>query len=259
MIPCQDRSRYGRRVRDATEEALTIDALARETGMTARNIRAHQSRGLLPPPALRGRTGIYGPEHVARVRAIQELQGQGFNLEAIRRVLERVPAGADAALVDFVGAVSAPFTDETPEIVPAAEMAARWGDELTPDVVKRVRALDLSRPVADGAAWEVRSPRLERAARELAGLGVPLSDALDVLAALRAHAQAVAEAYAELFLEQVWRPFAAAGEPAEDLPRVREALDRLRPLAAESLLAVFGLVMTETVERALAREMDLER
>ena len=34
-----------------TAVELTIDELAHETGMTARNIRAHQSRGLLPPPA----------------------------------------------------------------------------------------------------------------------------------------------------------------------------------------------------------------
>ena len=48
---------------------LTIDELARKIGMTVRNVRAHQSRGLLPPPTLRGRTGYYGKEHVARLEA----------------------------------------------------------------------------------------------------------------------------------------------------------------------------------------------
>ena len=43
------------------DEQLTIDQLAQRTGMTVRNIRAHQSRGLLPPPAVRARTGYYGP------------------------------------------------------------------------------------------------------------------------------------------------------------------------------------------------------
>ena len=52
--------------------------------MTVRNIRAYQSRGLLPPPELRGRTGYYGAEHVARIELIRELQSEGFNLEAIR-------------------------------------------------------------------------------------------------------------------------------------------------------------------------------
>ena len=50
---------------------LTIDKLAQQTGMTVRNIRAHQSRGLLPPPDVRGRTGYYGDEHVARIREVQ--------------------------------------------------------------------------------------------------------------------------------------------------------------------------------------------
>jgi DNA-binding transcriptional MerR regulator len=68
-------------VSDVTELALTIDELAQRTGMTVRNIRAHQSRGLLPPPEVRGRTGYYGAEHVARIELIRELQADGFNLE----------------------------------------------------------------------------------------------------------------------------------------------------------------------------------
>jgi hypothetical protein len=39
---------------------LTIDELAQRTGMTVRNIRAHQSRGLLPPPEVRGARGTTG-------------------------------------------------------------------------------------------------------------------------------------------------------------------------------------------------------
>ncbi len=38
---------------------MTIRELAERTGMTVRNIRAHQTRGLLPPPVVRGRTGYY--------------------------------------------------------------------------------------------------------------------------------------------------------------------------------------------------------
>ena len=47
--------------RASAELELTIEQLAHETGMTVRNIRAHQSRGLLPPPEVRSRTGYYGP------------------------------------------------------------------------------------------------------------------------------------------------------------------------------------------------------
>src|SRR4051794_27481490 len=64
----------------AADQALTIDQLAQRTGMTVRNIRAHQSRGLLPPPEVRGRTGYYGEDHITRIELIQDLQADGFNL-----------------------------------------------------------------------------------------------------------------------------------------------------------------------------------
>jgi hypothetical protein len=79
--------------------------------------------------------------------------------------------------------------------------------------------------------------------------------ALDVVEELRRHAQAVARAYVRLFLDHVWRPFEEAGSPEAEWPRVSEAFERLRPLASESLLAIFQLTMTETVERTLEREL----
>src|SRR5205809_3380886 len=105
----------------STQADLTIDELARRTGMTARNIRAHQSRGLLPPPEVRGRTGYYGPEHLARVELIRELQTEGFNLEAIRRLLEGAGGRSDEIL-RFTRAIREPFEDEQPEIVTLKEL-----------------------------------------------------------------------------------------------------------------------------------------
>src|SRR6478672_10954549 len=77
------------------EASMTIDELARRSGMTVRNIRAHQSRGLVPPPEVRGRTGYYGDDHVGRVELIQALQADGFNLESIRKLLDT--AGGSSA------------------------------------------------------------------------------------------------------------------------------------------------------------------
>ena len=55
-------------------EKLTIDELARAAGTTSRNVRAHQSRGLLPPPEIRGRIGYYDQDHVTRLKLIAHLQ-----------------------------------------------------------------------------------------------------------------------------------------------------------------------------------------
>src|SRR3977135_1028878 len=61
---------------------LTSEQLAAEVGMSVRNIRNHHSRGLLPAPEVRARVGYYGPDHVARLRLILDLQADGFNLAA---------------------------------------------------------------------------------------------------------------------------------------------------------------------------------
>ena len=242
-------------VTEVTEEALlTIDELAQRTGMTARNIRAHQSRGLLPPPEVRGRTGYYGDQHVARLELIRELQDEGFNLEAIRRLLESA-GGSPAEVLRFTQAVRSSFEEEEPEIVTVEELLADWGPEADPALLRRAVKVGLLRPLGDDR-FEQRSPRLARAGQELARQGVPPERALEVTAALRRHADGVARAFVELYLDAVWRPFQEAGRPEDQWPDVREALERLRPLAADSLLAMFGLVMTERVEETFGREVE---
>src|SRR3954453_3925763 len=249
---------------------LTIDQLAQKTGMTVRNLRAHQSRGLLPPPDVRGRTGYYGPEHAARVELIKELQADGFNLEAIRRRLQDGggPPAATRRLTENAGGSTeeglrltrtarAAFDVEEPEISTIAELAEQWGDAGSPQLLERAVSLGLMRLLGDGRVEE-RSPRLGRAGAELARLGIPTERSLDVLESLRRHADGGASTYVDLFLEQVWHPFDAAGRPAERWPEVLDALERLRPLAAESLLAMFQLAMTEHVDAAVGEQLALQ-
>ncbi|HYF28424.1 MAG TPA: MerR family transcriptional regulator [Baekduia sp.] len=236
------------------EEAMTIDELAREVGMTVRNVRAHQSRGLLPPPDIRGRTGYYNREHVVRLEMVKDLQAEGFNLEAIRRILEATPGGGAARMLDFTRAVAEPFGDEEPEVRDAEAFLKRWGEQLTDDLVAKLTRQGFIRPLADGRV-ELPSPRLNRVATELADLGIPFDAVVDVAGTLRKHADAIAKAYVRVFVEHVWRPFQEAGEPTERWPEVREALERIRPLATESVVGAFQVAMTEAVERALEREL----
>jgi DNA-binding transcriptional MerR regulator len=238
------------------EAELTIDELAQRTGMTVRNLRAHQSRGLLPPPDVRGRTGYYGPEHTARVELIKELQADGFNLEAIRRLIENA-GGSTAEVLRFTRTARAAFDDEEPEVSTLADLAEQWGDAGSPELLERAVSLGLLRPLGDGRVEE-RSPRLGRAGAELSRLGIPTDRALDVLESLRHHADGVARTYVDLFLDQVWRPFDAAGRPPERWPEVLDALERLRPLAAESLLAMFQLAMTDHVDEAVGAQLALQ-
>jgi DNA-binding transcriptional MerR regulator len=242
-------------VTDVTQpDLLTIDELAAQVGMTVRNVRAHQSRGLLPPPEIQGRTGYYGPEHAVRLELVKDLQAEGFNLEAIKRIVERTPGSSSAAVLDFTRALAQPFTDEPTEIVDVAHFTERWGRQALLEALERAQRLGFVRSLGNGRL-ELLSPRLEAASRELADLGVPFDVALDLTETLKRHSEAIAKAYVRLFLDHIWRPFQESGEPDEHWPEVRDAFDRLRPLAGESLVAVFGLAMTAAVERALEREL----
>ena len=69
------------------ELRLTLGELAEAAGMTVRNVRNHQARGLLAPPSLVARTGYYGEEHLERLKLIRAMQAEGFNLEAIACLL----------------------------------------------------------------------------------------------------------------------------------------------------------------------------
>ena len=240
----------------AGEASMTIDELARRTGMTVRNIRAHQSRGLVPPPQVRGRTGYYGEEHLARIELIKELQGDGFNLEAIRRLLEGA-GGSSSEVLNFSRALRAPFEDEEPEILDAEEMAERWGSPTDPALLERAEKLGMMRALGEGR-YEILSPRLQRAGVELAALGIPAEKSLEIGEKVRRQARGVARVFVEVFLENVWKPFNRAGRPEEDWPKVREALEHLRPLASEALLAIFQQVMSEAVEEAAGREIRQE-
>src|SRR5918998_4210195 len=105
---------------------LTIEGLSQETGLSVRNLRSHHARGLLPPPEVRGRVGYYGPEHVERIRLIQELQGEGMKLEGIKRLLDESSATSEG-LLRVKHAAEAFGEEEASEVVTAAELGERFG------------------------------------------------------------------------------------------------------------------------------------
>ena len=237
----------------AADGEMTIRELAERTGMTVRNIRAHQTRGLLPPPVVRGRTGYYNEEHVVRIELTREMQADGLNLEAIRRVLESGD-GSATAISDFTRQLRAPFEDEAPEIVESGEIAGLWGEGANPERRERAERLGIIRNLPDGRI-EVISPSMLKAAAELAGLGIGPEAALTVAEKLKRHADGSARTFVQLFSTELWGPFEEAGHPEQDWQRMSDALERLRPLAAGTVLAMFKIAMSEAVEKESQRTL----
>ena len=222
----------------AEGELLTIDQLAARTGLTVRNIRSHVTRGLLPPPLLKGRTGYYGPQHVARLELVTSLQEQGFNLAAIN---------------NLVSGLAAPWMTEPPEIWNEAELAAGFGLAPDPELVQRLRKLGVLDRMPDGRI-EVRNPAIIRVGRRLATLGYGIEDLMSVLRVLMQHSRAVADAFVQMFLDVQWKDYVDAGMPTERLPELQSLIEQLQPLASQAVIAAFQQAMTDATARAFARE-----
>lgn len=237
----------------ASDSEMTIDELAQRSGMSARNIRAHQSRGLLAPPTLRGRTGYYSGEHLARVQLIQQLQSDGFSLELIKRLLA-IARGSTDDVLRFTRAMRRPFGDEQPLVVEQSDLQQRFSSTAAAPFA-RVLELGLLRPLGDGRFEEV-TPQAWRGAEMFAELGVAVEDIVDVAGELRVHIDAVATAFLRLFVDHVWRPFDDAGRPEEGLDRVLDAADRLRPLASAAVQSMFQMSMGEAAEKRMGSELE---
>ena len=236
----------------SSQNDLTIEQLAAETGITVRNIRSHRARGLLPAPEVRDRVGYYGPEHLDRLRMIQELQTDGFNLKGIERLLSQNLGPAEQFL-SFKRALDE-FDGEQPETFTRKELADRFGTEID-DALKRAIDAGALVPIDDDR-FEAPFPSLLDAAEGVVATGVPLGHALAVIAKVQSRCRSVSHEFVKLFLDDIWRPFEEEGYPEERWPEVRAALDQLRPLSLQALVAVYRMTMSDEVEKAFGKQLE---
>ena len=232
---------------------LTVEQLAAEVAMSVRNIRNHHTRGLLPPPQVRARVGYYNADHVARLRLILDLQADGFNLAAIERLLN----GSDGLAERLLGlrnAVTAPFEPESPEVITGDELAKRFGEIDAKDIA-RVRKLKLLVPLGE-ARFEAPSPALLDAAEQVMALGISLHAALSLVDRVSHNCESISRAFARLLLKELWEPFDKADQPDEEWQELIDAIDSLRPLASEALLALFKQRMAAELEDTFGKMIE---
>ena len=170
--------------RPGSSHTMTIEELATQVGMTVRNIRAYNSAGLLPPPTLRGRLGLYGEEHLAQLQAIRMLRNQGLSLERIKAVVEQnnrnEASGAWNKLGDLARVLSWHIpVDQEALRLPLSTIEATWRADFTPAQTEQLVRSGLQRILPDGSI-EYLTPGLRAVAQQLSDMGVPLDDALEM-------------------------------------------------------------------------------
>ena len=237
---------------EVPDEGVTLDELARLSGMTARNVRAHQERGLLPPPQVRGRVGWYSQDHLDRLRMIAELQAEGLSLAAVQRTMADVGPGRAGQALAVRRSLLDGWDDERPEVFALAELREWFPDDLD-EILDRATALGLVVRLDDDV--EVLAPSLLAALRDVAALGVPAGAVLDVQQRLAKATDEIAAVFADFVLSNLYRPD-GDGAPAHDLVELGELVEAMRPLAVRATVTNLGRSLSRQVEKTLAETVE---
>jgi DNA-binding transcriptional MerR regulator len=214
-------------------ENLRIDDLAQRSGVTVDTIRYYQREGLLPPAERAGRAKLYGPDHLARLERIRDLQARRFSLAAIKALLD----SERTDLVDGIfGGDGSSFS--------LGELIERSG--ASEELVIRMHKAGLLRDPADFGrdSYDATDLDVLRAVAELSRHGLP-DDVLTQLASIYVHGvEAMQSQVLALFGGQdgtEWEP----GELETFQQRAAASAGELLPLVTR----VVEYVHTRTLQR----------
>lgn len=175
---------------------LTVDELAAQSGLPVRTIREYQTMGVLPPPERRGRVGIYGATHIARLELIGRLQHRGYSLAGIKDLLGSWRDGTDLAGVLGLEPDQLVHLDEPGAPATLAQLAALL-PSLVPDRLADVLAVGLIE--ANGPdRYCVPSPSMLQLAVDAAATGYPPRAILGLLRTVHDATEAIADAAIKL-------------------------------------------------------------
>jgi DNA-binding transcriptional MerR regulator len=232
---------------DEVDWPIPLAELAGRVGMTPRNIRAHQSRGLLPPPVRRGRVACYGEEHEAVLLRIKELQARGYNLAAIEELL-RTGADEHAALHRLV---LAPLLRGDEVTLSWDEIAAMFDQQPDPERYRRAVESGLVQENDDGGLV-APSATLLRAARELIDHGVPFQELFDMQVEVAGETREIAGRFVDLCLRCALAPFGPGEVPPHRWDEVQARFEDLYHRMTSVLGASFAVSVRRAAEALLS-------
>ncbi|MBD2858563.1 MerR family transcriptional regulator [Spongiibacter sp. KMU-158] len=255
FLPQSQASEKAPRSQEGNKE-YSVEELAISANTSVRNIRAYQDRGVLPPPALRGRKGIYSSQHLSRLRLIANLLERGYTLSSIRELLNAVENGVGInEILGMETAINSPWGREEPITVSMAELVKMFGTKLTPAALKK--ASDLGLFQASGSKMRVESMNTLEVAAKLCSTGIPLEELLEITANMRGHIQGVADTFVKLVAEHVLKPFGNQPlPPREEFPAIADLVWQLRPLAEIVVDAELGRAMDIAAGRFLGDQLE---
>ena len=225
---------------------ITLDELTNRVGISVRNVRFYASKGLVPPPIRRGRSGYYTADHVARLELVQELQSHGFTLAAIEKYVAGIPADATAEEIALRRTMLAPWHAPDDQVMTLAELEGRADRQLSEIQLETLVALGIIERQDDDSFRVVLSHLT--VGLSLLDLDFPPEAARAAAEVYQRAGREVAVELDRLFRKIVWPAYQQQGTSADTL---REVVERLKPLSIASLVAAYEMGMDETKRESL--------
>lgn len=238
-------------------DEFRLDELARRGGVASTTVRLYQSKGLLAPPRLAGRTGWYDESHLSRLRLIARLQGEGHSLAGIKNLIQDWEQGHSLdAVIGVEAELDALLGEVHAVVVDPLDLLSRFPDgAMTPELMQRASALGLVTAADDGKV-RIADRRFVDTGAALAHLGVPLDVVLDEWEALTKYTDKIAERFIGVFEHHLapedWR----SRSGTDELKELAATLAQLQATARQVVLAALDASIARTGRKRLGDLLD---
>lgn len=224
-----------------------IAELSEVSGVSVRNIRVYQDRGLLPPPEVRGRTGWYSEEHLVRLNLISRLLDRGYTFATISELLLAASRGLK---VEHVLARK-PRSGRLRTWKRAATITIA---ELRKTLNASDRAIGLSQKlgllVKDGAGFVVHNPDLLEGAEVLVKGGIDIDILLDRWDRVQTDLTDVAASFVSIITDKYFDEN-LPNLSEQSVSQLAELIHTVRPMAHHIVESTFADALDAEISRAI--------
>ena len=226
-----------------------INELADASGVSVRNIRVYQDRGLLPPPTIRGRTGWYSEEHLVRLNLISRMLERGYTFATISELLHAAHYGMKVEHVlrgepkggrfrNFKRAATITIT-ELRKTLNASDKSIALGQKL-------------GLLVKDGAHYAIKNPEVLEGAEVLVKSGIDIDVLLDRFVRVQDDLEDAARSFVSIITDKYFdEKLPELGEA--NVSKMAELIQTVRPMAHDIVETTFRKALDDEISKAIGQ------
>ncbi|WP_299573417.1 MerR family transcriptional regulator [uncultured Williamsia sp.] len=232
-----------------------INELAEVSGVSVRNIRVYQDRGLLPPPKIKGRTGWYSTEHLVRLNLISRLLERGYTFATISELLLAAHYGMKVEHVLHGEPRGGRWrTFKRAATITLTELRKTLGaDEKTIAMSQKLGLL-----AKEGAQYAVKSPELLEGAEVLVKAGIDLEPLLRKWERIQNDIDDIADNFVAIITDKYFGDDGRLLDLEEtEIAKVAHLIGTVRPMAHEIVDTQFRRALDAKISSAIGEASEI--